>query len=135
MCTHTRLGMGLVSLAMLTIALAGCMKTSEKVSNPVDVTTLDPFMQGLVYARSGDVEKLETCLDANSNILFECSSDGMSLLHYAAISSQPGTVKLLLDRGAETRAINDENRTPLELAIAEDADEKVIELLRIASGT
>jgi ankyrin repeat protein len=126
--------MGL-ALAALTIALGGCMKTHEDVANPVDVSTLDPFTQGLVYARSGDVEKLDACLNANSNILFECGSDGMSLLHYAAISSQPGTVKLLLDRGAETRAINDENRTPLEAAIAEHANEKVIDLLRNASGT
>jgi ankyrin repeat protein len=120
---------------MLTIMFASCMKTYDDVTNPVDVSSLDAFTQGLVYARSGDVEKLDACLNANSNILFECSGDGMSLLHYAAISSQPSTVKLLLDRGAEVRAVNDEDRTPLEAAIAEHANEKVIELLRNASGT
>lgn len=126
-------GIGVACLALLGAVFPGC-SGSPDLGTPVDVSAVDPFTQALVYARAGDAVKLEAILAANNELIFQRSSDGMSLLHYAAISSQPATVKLLLDKGADTMALNDEDRTPREAAESERASEAVLQLLRDAEG-
>lgn len=127
------LGISVICFAALIAAMPGCSGSQNE--EPVDVSTLDPFMQGLVYARSGDVENLDELIAANADIVLKMNADGMTLLHYAAISSQPGTTKLLLEKGADVYALNGDDQTPLEAAESERVDETVLELLRQAQGT
>lgn len=135
MRTLTKCGMGLVCLAALSLVLAGCGNPANE-KNPLDISTLDPFMQAMIHAKNGAVSKLEAVLAANEGLVNERNEDGMTLLHYAVIASQPDTVKLLIDRGADVNAVDDATyQTPLEAAEAERADEKVLKLLRDAGGT
>lgn len=127
-------GIGVVCLVVLATVLSGCSRSPD-TGTPVDVSTLDQFTQALVYARSGDVANLEAIIAGNNDIVFERGRNGMSLLHYAAISSQPETVKLLLDKGADIYAVSDDDMTPLEAAESEGANELVLQLLLDAGGT
>ena len=126
-------GFGVVFIATLGIVLAGCSKIGGE-KYPLDVTDLDPFTQAMHYAKTGDTGNLESVIADNADIVSEWDQTGTTLLHYAAVASQPDTVKLLIDRGADVNAINDANQTPLEVAEEEHADEKVIEILLDAGG-
>jgi ankyrin repeat protein len=117
------------------VLLAGC-GSSRGDKNPLDISTLDPFTQAVVYAKNGDYAKLEACIEANGNIVVTRNARGKTLLHYAAIASQLDTVEILLYYGSDVNARDFiDNQTPLQAAEAERADEAVIQLLRKVGGT
>lgn len=47
---------------------------------------------------------------------FPCDVQGMTALHYAADRGFSDIVKLLVERGADTQALDSEGQTPLSLA-------------------
>ena len=127
------IGEGVVCLAALTIMLAGCSQVVDE-KNPLDASTLDPFTQAVIYAKNGNVAKLEAGIAADPGIVQDADESGMTLLHFAAASGKADTVKLLLDNGADVNVADDGGETPLDYAEEVDADEAVLELLRSAGG-
>jgi len=135
MHTFSQWRVGTFALALAVIAVAGCSQIVDD-ELPNDVNALDPFMQAMHYAKSGDVSNLKAVIGSDPGVVTQATETGMTLLHYAAIASQPETVKLLIENGADVNAEEDSDYfTPLRAAEEEHADETVLTILRDAGGT
>ena len=84
-------------------------------------------------ARRGDVSKVATLLNRDSNLVFSKDEFGRTPLHEAANIGHKDVAELLLSRGANVNAKDDYATTPLERAAANGYRE-VAELPRISSS-
>lgn len=71
-------------------------------------------------AAVGDMDALRAALDAEPDVVRRHSHDGWTLLHLAAFFRHVDAVRLLLQRGADVRAVstNPMRNTPLHAALA-----------------
>ena len=71
-------------------------------------------------AAAGEVERVERLLDADAPLVDAYSADGWTPLHLAAFFGNHRLAELLLDRGADPRAVsrNANANTPLHAALA-----------------
>eukprot|EP00117_Sycon_ciliatum_P019861 scpid23486/ scgid17867/ Ankyrin-1; Ankyrin-R; Erythrocyte ankyrin len=89
----------------------------------------DGLMPAHIAATQGHVETLQLLLDRGQSMDARESTDGNTLLHVAAICNRSAVVQLLLDRGADRTCINNEEKTPFDVA-------KQVNVLRLlATGT
>ena len=79
-------------------------------------------------ARQGRTEELVAYVDAGVPIDAR-GVDAGTALHYAGMWGHPGTLRLLLDRGAEGDRINDRGQTPLAGAVFKGETEVIKALL------
>lgn len=79
-------------------------------------------------ARSGDTATLTQHLDAGLPVNLTNSS-GDTLLTLAAYHDHPDTVRLLLERGADTARVNDKGQTALGAAVFRRSSQTVTALL------
>jgi uncharacterized protein len=82
-------------------------------------------------AMLGDEERLRELLDADPSLVEAWSSDRATALHFASFFAQPATARLLLERGADVRAVSPTfgGVTPLHSAAAGGSAEIVHALL------
>ncbi|MCC6490350.1 MAG: ankyrin repeat domain-containing protein [Candidatus Hydrogenedentes bacterium] len=133
MRTMYAISKGLVCVAALAVVFAGCGSSGpEEV--PIDANSLDSFTQGMLYAKTGEVGKLEAIITAEPGIVQELDQSGATLLHFAAAAGRIDVVKLLLDNGADPNAMNDDGETPQDLAKQVKASQELQDLLQSAGG-
>jgi ankyrin repeat protein len=89
---------------------------------------LDFLRSVLDLARAGDTAALTEAVDAGVPVNLT-SGAGDSLLILAAYHNHPGTVRALLDRGADTARVNDRGQTALGAAVFRRSVESVTALL------
>jgi ankyrin repeat protein len=89
------------------------------------------LLEVLDLARAGDTERLAEMLDAGVPVNLT-NAGGDSLLILAAYHAHEDTVRLLLDRGADTARVNDRGQTALGAAVFRQAG-GIVELL-LAAG-
>lgn len=133
MRTRYAISGGLVCVAALAMVFAGCSSGGPEEA-PIDANSLDPFMQGVLYAKTGEVGKLEAIITGDTGIVQESDESGATLLHFAAAAGRVDVVKLLLDNGADPSFVNDDGETPLDLAKQVKASQEVQDLLQGAGG-
>lgn len=80
-------------------------------------------------ARSGDATVLAEFVDAGLPVDLR-NDKGDTLLILAAYHDHPETVRVLLERGADTTAVNDRGQTALAAAVFRQSDEEVDVLLQ-----
>ena len=82
-------------------------------------------------ATLGDADRLRELLDGDPSLVGAWSSDRATALHFAAFFAQPATARVLLDRGADLRAVSSTfgDVTPLHSAAAGGRAEIVRALL------
>ena len=87
------------------------------------------FLRSLFdLARDGDSARLAEAIDAG--IPVNLTNDaGDSLLMLAAYHQHPDTVRVLLDRGADTARVNDRGQTALAAAVFRRCERTVTQLL------
>ena len=133
MRTMYAIGRGFIFVAAMGLAFAGCSSGGpEEV--PIDADSLDPFMQGVLYAKTGEVEKLEAIISADPDIVQASDESGATLLHFAAAAGRVDVVKLLLDKGADASMANYDGETALDLAEEVKASQEVRDLLQSTGG-
>src|SRR5262249_51158777 len=91
--------------------------------NPEMITLIlaaHPDLDIFEAACSGKTDRLTALLDAAPDLANAYSADGFTALHFAAFFSQPAAARLLLERGADTKAIarNGTQVMPLHSAAA-----------------
>jgi ankyrin repeat protein len=79
-------------------------------------------------ARNGGTDELARTVDAGLPVNLT-NDKGDCLLLLAAYHSHPGTVRALLDRGADPDRVNDRGQTPLTAAVFRQDTETVTALL------
>lgn len=89
------------------------------------------LLEVLDLARAGATDQLAELLDAGVPVNLT-NATGDSLLILAAYHSQQETVRLLLERGADTARVNDRGQTALGAAVFRQAT-GIVELL-LAAG-
>lgn len=102
--------------------VGGCLCTSA-LADGLDVHNA---------ARLGETERLGQLLDRDPGLAGARTATGETPLHYAAASHQAGALELLIQRGADVRAMDDQGRTPLHVA-ALSPNRKLVDLL-LAAG-
>lgn len=90
-------------LLLSSLVLGGC-----RVDDLADTT--DRILE---VARTGDTERVESLLTADSTLLTVTDGDGRSPLHHAVAGGHTEMVELFLDRGADIGAVDAQGRTPL----------------------
>ena len=73
-------------------------------------------------AAMGDESHVATLLSCGAD-LTACDNDGNTALHAACTSGNSGSVKKLLDEGADPNALNNNKKSPLQLAAAGSHDD------------
>jgi ankyrin repeat protein len=89
---------------------------------------LDFLRSALDLARGGAAEQLAAYVDAGLPVNLT-SGSGDSLLILAAYHNHPETVRMLLERGADTARVNDRGQTALAAAVFRRSTESVQALL------
>jgi uncharacterized protein len=95
---------------------------------PLTEDELDLLRSMFDLARAGDTERLATAVDAGIPVNLT-NEVGDSLLILAAYHDHPDTVRMLLDRGADTARVNDRGQTALGAAVFRRAERSVSSLL------
>jgi uncharacterized protein len=95
---------------------------------PLTEEEIDLLRSMFDLARAGDTERLVTAVDAGIPVNLT-NEVGDSLLVLAAYHDHPDTVRMLLDRGADTARINDRGQTALGAAVFRRAERSVGYLL------
>ena len=82
---------------------------------------------------AGDERALRELLDGDANAARSWSRDGFTPLHLAAFFGRPDSVRLLIERGADVRAVarNPLRVEPLNSAAASPVDDKRVEIARL----
>jgi ankyrin repeat protein len=95
---------------------------------PLTAEELDFLRSLLDLAREGSTRKLAAAIDAGvpANLT---SASGDSLLILAAYHDHPGTVRALLERGADPERVNDRGQTALGAAVFRQSSQSVQALL------
>jgi ankyrin repeat protein len=88
----------------------------------------DPTNQILAAARAGDMDRVESLLEATPALLHVRDGDGMTPLHHAVRGGHTEVAEFLLDRGADILVVDAQNRTPLHHA-ADEGDAATVALL------
>lgn len=78
----------------------------------------------LDLARRGDADTLAGFVDARLPVDLR-NGKGDTLLILAAYNDHPETVRVLLERGADTAVVNDRGQTALAAAVLRQSDEEV----------
>jgi ankyrin repeat protein len=116
----------IITLLMLAVLTLGCMNAKLPEAT-------DPAGSGgsviLIAITQGDAEEVGKLLDAQPDLIYEVDGGSQTPLHIAASKGNAEIVKLLLDRGADPYAMDDEGRTPAETAQSAGASQPVIDLL------
>ena len=99
------------------------------MTEPLDEGTLAFARQVFDLAREGSTEELTEVVDAGVPVDLTTAS-GDTLLLLAAYHDHPGTVRALLERGADPARVNDRGQTPLAAAVFRRSAESVSALLR-----
>lgn len=76
-------------------------------------TLLDQFFDAAIY---GDTAKVIAMLDRQPDLISARDKYEFTVLHVLMTEEQPAMAMLLLDRGADLHARNDDELTPLHLA-------------------
>jgi uncharacterized protein len=95
---------------------------------PLTEEEIDLLRSMFDLARAGDTERLATAVDAGIPVNLT-NEVGDSLLILAAYHDHPDTVRMLLDRGADTARVNDRGQTALGAAVFRRAERSVSHLL------
>jgi len=123
-------------LVLMSVLVAvGC--GSATVKNP-DVFNPDVADEGaklMFYAKNGDVGALKDALDEYPGLANQGDQDGTTLMHTAAIWSQPGVLKLLIEHGGDINAQDRFGQTPLGAALDRGATDETIEFLEANGAT
>lgn len=81
------------------------------------VSASEPTEEVLLAVAVGDVTIVAAALDAGLSASQEVDSDGVTLLMLAASAAKPEIVQMLVEAGADTDALDDENRSALWYAV------------------
>lgn len=89
----------------------------------------DPLDAAWIAIKNNDEETLTTVVSRDPQVVLEHyrndpSMLGWTLLHYAAFLDRPRLVTILLNRGADHRALSGEEKTPLQMLITECKDKE-----------
>ena len=99
--------------------------------DPLSDDEIGLLLEVLDLARAGDTEGLAELLDAGVPVNLT-NAGGDSLLILAAYHAHQDTVRLLVERGADTERVNDRGQTALGAAVFRQ-DGAIVELL-LAAG-
>ena len=100
--------------------------------NPEPPTANAPEISIYDAAWGGNIEAVKQHLDAGADVNAKFDDDGISPLHYAAYRSHKEIAELLISKGADVNAKDENGDTPLNWAAA-GGHMEIAELL-IASG-
>ena len=89
---------------------------SDEDGSGLTAVELDWLHSQLDLARAGQTKLLEESINAGLPVNLTAST-GDSLLILAAYHRHPGTVEMLLARGADTQRVNDHGQTALAAAV------------------
>jgi ankyrin repeat protein len=78
---------------------------------------------------ANDASALKTAVLADVKVLRKRDSLGNTLLHYAATHGNTDLIKFMVEQGADINARGDLERTPLQLAVADNQDAKAVSSL------
>lgn len=76
----------------------------------------DEDKQFLNWCCWGNIDKVKEAIDKNPPLLKIVSDSDNTALHYAVIAKQQDVTKFLAEKGAHVFAINNEGKTPIDLA-------------------
>ena len=123
-----------VSLFCANIALAQTARVPESIYKEGYEAVKKLFSQAVV---AGDLAVCKELLEKNAFYVNEADANGMTQLHYAAMSGQTELCKLLLQHGAKADIAHKGEAknyfTPLEAAIANDHTESALALINAVS--
>lgn len=116
-----------VSIVLIALMALGCWQGSKQVPEEAEGTE-QSRLKAAIWA--GDEAKVRELLDANADLVNTPDDTLNTPLHNAAAAKHAAIVKLLLERGADVNAMNDEDQTPLTVAVMAQAGDEIIELLK-----
>ena len=101
------------------IALAGCGGVvKQKISDPIDVSTLDPIGRLHIAADAGAMDDVKSVLESDPSLINKKGDKGMTALHYAAYAGKMEVVKYLLEKGADPTILDDDSNSPATAALS-----------------
>ena len=78
-----------------------------------------PLLYATIDYHSGEVDRAKLLLDYGARVDFEDFRSGWTPLHHAAACGSNKVAKLLIDKGADVNARDNEGKTPFDVAAAE----------------
>ena len=98
--------------------VAGCGGgSSMDVQAPTGKANQSPEEKAFRAAGEGDLAAVKTAVGANAELLKARAFGGATLLHTAAADGQNAVVTYLLEQGANPKAVDENNATPIDSAL------------------
>jgi ankyrin repeat protein len=119
-------------LGIVPLVAIGCFWSSKsKVTLPPSQKTDHALARAIL---AGDTDTVTEILDANPDKVSALNAENQTPLHYAARTDNADMIKLLIKRGADINAINDDEETPAQVAKDRGASQEIIDLLQGGGG-
>lgn len=112
------------AFSVLLVVVMGC-SSGVSVPDTEDSAQVD-LAQAVIDESESTVREI---LDAHPELVSQTNSVGQTPLHYAARTGNAAIVSLLIERGADVYALNDEDEMPLAIAERSGASNEVLEML------
>lgn len=117
------------------IVLAGCGGGDDvSTVDTVDLSSLPADVLVLELAGRGEADTLRAVLEENSQLVMVRGPYERTPLHMAAMNGYNDTVKVLLEFGADPRAVDENSDDPATVAIQEGYDRTAKIIMNAADG-